>query len=170
MEKTKGGGLRPRNPVGQNSWRDPTSDAENAKTGTSVRSFLWLGDGNRNARSSSSTLIAKLLCDGDKPFNRSVPIPSCYKLRLTIFVKCIDNLRAKLLYCYTVKISVVKLNWSGSDRLRGRTPGIWNGKKQRGGWLSWLVWKQLGRKPERFLCSNMAGFTLRSSAQLLDSI
>lgn len=86
---------------------------------------------------------SSLALDTNLPYDKGQAIyPLCayfslYKMGLTIFVECIDTLRAKLwCCCYTIKISSVKLNWSGSNCLRGWSTGIWNGKKQRGGYLA----------------------------------
>lgn len=66
-----------------------------------------------------------------------------------IFIKYINTLRAKLLYCYTIKISIVKSHWSGLIVSVAIEQAFTMGRS-RGG-LGWLLWKQMDQNPHFFL-------------------
>lgn len=69
--------------------------------------------------------------------------------RTHIFIKYIDTLRAKLLYRYTIKISIVKSHCSSSITSKAIEQAF-KMERSRGG-LSWLMWKQMDQKSYFFL-------------------
>lgn len=69
--------------------------------------------------------------------------------RTHIFIKYIDTLRAKLLYQYTIKISIVKSHCSSSITSKAIQQAF-KMERSRGG-LSWLMWKQMDQKSDFFL-------------------